>query len=260
VIRAARSLHPSVSSSDDDLAEFLSRRFECDDLDDSAALRNAGDLLIACGVLAGDPPAIDVLERAAIAPLRAKLARMVGEGAVDEVMQQLRETLLMAAPPRTAGITGYAGRGPLRAWVRAVAVRIALRIKAQNAGTDQPEPVLEAPVDAPELHALRAHYAGDFRHAFESALRALRPRERMLLRQQFVDGLGTEALAALHRVHRVTMYRQMLKIRRKVLSKIRGQLASRIVNKHSELESIMRALKGTIELTLERVLASQSAA
>ena len=85
-------------------------------------------------------------------------------------------------------------------------------------------------------------------------MRALSPSDRTLLKQQFIDGLGTEALAALHRVHRVTMFRRLSKIRRQLLSATRRELAARIRVQRSELDSIMRAVKGNVELTLERIL------
>ena len=112
--------------------------------------------------------------------------------------------------------------------------------------------------DDPALQILRDRYAGELRAAFEVALRELDPKDRTLLRQQFVDGLGTEALAVLHRVHRVTMFRRLGKVRRRLLAATRRELGARIGVKHSELDSLMRAVKSNVELTLERVLASES--
>jgi RNA polymerase sigma-70 factor (ECF subfamily) len=248
-----------LSVGDYEFAAFLALRFERGDLDDEAALRNAGDLLIACGAVAGDPAAMAVLDRTAIATLRGNLSRIVGEATVDEVIQRLREKLLMARPGgETARLASYAGRGPLRTWVRAVATRIAIRVRAQQARLEDAELALEVPGEDLAVHSLREHFKADFRSAFERALSGLRPRDRMLLRQQFVDGLGTEALAALHDVHRVTMYRRLAKIRRKLLSATKRELARRILLNGAELDSLMRDVKSHVDLTLERVLASQT--
>jgi RNA polymerase sigma-70 factor (ECF subfamily) len=257
-IREARSLYPSLAVSDDEFAGFLAHRLDNGELDDEAAIRNAGDLLLACAVLAGAPGAVELLDRNVLGTLDVNIGKIVGASSVDEVKQRVREILLVSPPGATAGLVRYAGRGPLRAWVRSVAIRTAIKLRDEQPNGGAQDFEILGLSDDPALRILHEHHAHEFRKAYEVALRALAPRDRTLLRQQFVDGLGMDALAALHRVHRVTMYRRMGKIRREVLSKLRRELAQRVSMKHSELDSLMRAFHSNIELTLERVLASES--
>jgi RNA polymerase sigma-70 factor (ECF subfamily) len=170
----------------------------------------------------------------------------------------VRHALLVAEPGAPARIAGYAGRGPLRAWVRATAIRAALKMnrKERPEGPAEESFLLgDAAVVDPVLAGLRRRYAPEFRGAFEAALAALDSQERVLLRQHFVDGVGTEDLAALHGVHRVTMFRWLAKLRTKLLVRTRRELRARIGVDEAELDSIMRMVRSHVELTLERVLA-----
>jgi RNA polymerase sigma-70 factor (ECF subfamily) len=261
-IDAARSVYPNLSVTEREFASFLAHRIDADELDHDAVTRHTADLLLVCAVLRAEPTGISTFERTILAPLDKRLARIVGDAAVHEVKQRLRETLLMAKPGSTAGIAQYRGRGPLRAWVRVAAVRVALKVRAEqtrNKGEDPDLDILGPDVD-PVLQMVRERYASEFRTAFELALQTLEPGDRRLLRQQFVDGLGTEALAELYRVHRVTMFRRLVRIRTELLAATRSELASRSRLKNSELDSVIHALKDRVDLTLERVLASQPAA
>ena len=255
-MQAARAARPASRVSDAALAAFIEDRLARGELTEDAALRNASDLMLACGALAGDLESIAELEAELIEPLAPVIVRIVGDAGVDEVKQRVRATLLVAEPGATPRLAGYAGRGPLRAWVRAVAVRVALRVRGDASGEELASDILGDQAD-PALQLFHRKYAGELRASFEAALGTLSSRERRLLRQQFVDGLGTEALAALHNVHRVTMFRQLGKIRTRLVAETRRQLARRIQLERAELDSIMAAVHGNVELTLERVLASE---
>ncbi|CAN5719031.1 hypothetical protein BH11MYX1_BH11MYX1_43010 [soil metagenome] len=252
LLEAARASRPELAVDDAVFVAFLEHRFANAELDDASAERNAGDLLLACAAIAYDPVAISELERDTIAGLDRALASLVSGGGVDEVKQRVREVLLVASPPRLAS---YAGRGPLRAWVRAVAVRIALGMRGEGARNVELDTELLGDAGDPVLRMLRDQYAGELQAAFEAALAALDPRDRTLLRQQYVDGLGIEALAAVHQVHRVTMFRWLGKIRHTLLAETRRQLTRKIQIAGSELDSLMRAVQGGVEVTLERMLA-----
>jgi RNA polymerase sigma-70 factor, ECF subfamily len=251
LLELARASHPELAVDDATFVAFLEHRFRTAELDDASAERNAGDLLLACAALANVPLAVAELERHAIASLDPALVSIVGAEGVDEVKQRVREALLVVTPPR---LTSYAGRGPLRAWVRAVAVRIALRMRGEAARTVELDPDILGDRADPALRLLREQYSAELRAAFEAALASLSPRDRTLLRQQYVDGLGIEALAAVHQVHRVTMFRWLGKIRHALLAETRRQLARKIQIVGTDLDSLMRAVQSGVELTLERIL------
>jgi RNA polymerase sigma-70 factor (ECF subfamily) len=258
-IDAARSVHPSLSVSVQEFESFLAQRLDTEELDETSVATHAADLLLVCAVLRGDARALEVIERTMIATLDQRLTRIVGNAAVPEVQQRLRETVLVAKPGTVAGIAAYAGRGPLRAYIRAAAVRIALKLRGDQTRTSELAFDVGGPVTDPVLGMIRDKYAGEFRTAFELALHGLERRDRIVLRQQFVDGLGTEALAELYRVHRVTMFRRLVKIRQQLLAATRKQLAHRLMLDGTELDSVMRALTSDVDVTLERVLAEKRA-
>jgi RNA polymerase sigma-70 factor (ECF subfamily) len=258
-VQAARSAHPTLSVSDREFKTFLAHRLDATDLDEDSAAKHAVDLLLVCALLRGDPRAILVFETAVLATLDGRLTRIVGAASLDEVKQRVRAELLVAKAAAPPGIAAYVGRAPLRTWVRSVAVNIALKLKSEQGRTRPIELDDIGAYDNPALRLLRDQYADAYRTAFELALRALDRRERTLLRQQFVDGLGTEALAGLYGVHRVTMFRRLVKIRQRLMAATREQLALRVKLDDAALDSIMRALKSDVELTLERVLAPAGA-
>lgn len=218
----------------------------------------AADLALARAALAGDRAAIAEVERTCVAPLDGGLAALIEPADVDEVKQRVRHRLLVADGAAGGRLAAYQGRGPLRAFVRVVAVREALRVRRERLGQVGAE-ALELPVsdDDPSLRLLRARHAEAFRAAFEAALAGLAPADRTLLRQQLLDGLGVEALAALHRVHRVTMFRRLGKVRAALLARTRRELAGRLAVERGELDSLMRAVASDLELTLERVLKAE---
>jgi RNA polymerase sigma-70 factor (ECF subfamily) len=141
--------------------------------------------------------------------------------------------------------------------MQAAVVRIAVKQRDKEARTRELDfDILDPGVD-PVLRVVRERYAIDFRGAFELALRALDPRDRMLLRQQFVDGLSAAELADLYRVHRATMFRRLANARRQVLNATRAELTSRFQLKSAELDSVMRAVVNNLDVTLERILGTR---
>jgi RNA polymerase sigma-70 factor, ECF subfamily len=262
IVRKAREERRSVSIGDDVFVPFLSRLLDSGELDPELATRNAADLLLACAASAGDAVAIAEIERTCVAPLDRAVGGIVRHHEVDEVKQRVRQLLFIASQERAPRIASYAGRGPLRAWVRACAVRTAMRVQRDSCA-DPPEAGLLLGMVQPDSEvsllpsSVRERYLPAFRAALETALRSLEPRDRTILRQCFVDGVGTEDLARLHGVHRVTMFRRLGKLRRRVLKLTRRELAARVQGTRSELDSIMRFVRPRVELTLERVLASE---
>lgn len=173
----------------------------------------------------------------------------------DEVLQQLREKLLVGASPR---IGTYSGAGPLISWLRAAAVRTALnarRPKAREAADDD-HALEEIPISGPdpELVAVRTQHRQAFSEAFRCALATLSPRERNVLRLQALDGLALERIGEMYGVNKSTVSRWLSRVHEVLLTRTREALAQRLSLDDAQLESLLRAMRSSLELSVARML------
>src|SRR6185312_2929732 len=156
-----------------------------------------------CAAGQGDRTAIQVLEEQVIGPARGSVRRLDALlEVVDDVMQELRARLLLPPEPR---ILKYGGRGPLLAWVRVAATRIAidnLRAVRDVVGREATDPDALEQVDfGPEVQLLRASYREAFQEAIAAAIAGLSPQDRSLLRRHLIDHMTLEEMAAPYAVH-----------------------------------------------------------
>lgn len=216
------------------------------------------DLYLALATLEGQRAALDALESAVLAPVGRAVRRVEDSDAfVDEVLQLTRLRLLVEEGGRAPRLTEYAGRGALRRWAEAVALGIALSLKRKpERTTPLDDALIAADLGAadPELEHIRHRYRPAFRAAFAEALASLAPRDRNLLRMGLVQGLGVESLGALHQVHASTVSRWMAKARGSLLEQTRLGLARRLALNTSQLDSLLRVLDGSLELSLTSLL------
>jgi RNA polymerase sigma-70 factor (ECF subfamily) len=249
IFDAARAIHPEVALGRDVFAAFLHERVG-DALPESEI---AADLYLACACLAGSAAALAKLDRLYLSLVPQLVARIDGSAAGgDEICQRVRERLLVAREGRPK-LAEYRGRGRLASWVRAVAVRVALNLRA----SDKPV-VPEAEADLagadPELAYLRERYARQFRDAFAGALADLEARERTLLRLQLVDGLGIDGIAALYDTHRATAARWLARARERLFELTRDRLRAAIGVSPTEFESLVRLVRSQLEVSVCRLL------
>lgn len=208
------------------------------------------DVALACALAAGDRGALQVFERELVPDVRGALVRLDRSGdLVEEALQQLREKLLVASG--TPRIAEYRGRGSLAAWIQVIAIREALMLRRRTR-RDQPvgeEALLLAVESDPALALTKRTYRTEFADAFRVALAALTTRDRTLLRMCFVDTVGTERLAALYQVHRVTMFRWLSEARAHLLDGIRAALIERTGIAASEVDSVIRAVASSLDIS-----------
>lgn len=256
LVRRATAAWPQVHVDAARFAEFVGQRV------DAAAIADARaeDLWIACGSASGDPAALAVVESRYLPDVDAALGKMGLRGdRITEVKQGLRRLLFVGdaeSPPR---IADYRGTGDLRAWMRVTAMRAALKlIRKEGREIASDDALLEAraPEDDPELAYMKATYRAAFKHAFQEALESLLPRERTLLKQQIVDGLGIDELGALYDVHRATAARWVAAAREKLLARTRRTFMLQARISSDECESIMRLVRSQLDVSLHRRLAS----
>jgi RNA polymerase sigma-70 factor, ECF subfamily len=239
-------------------ARWPAVRFDRAALADALAARELGpessvaaDVALACALAAGDLGALAVFERELVPDVRGALVRIDRSGdLVDEALQRVREKLFVGE----RRVREYRGRGSLVAWIQVIAIRegLALRRRERRDGPS-PSPSIEdallvAVESDPALALTRRAYRVQFADVFRAALAGLAPRERALLRLTFVDGAGTERLAAMYGVHRVTMFRWLADARAHLLELLRAGVIDRIGIATSEVDSLIRAVASSLDV------------
>ena len=209
------------------------------------------DLELARRALTGDAAALVELDRR----IATEVARVAAGQNIppDELRQLLRERLLVGADPKLAR---YDGTGPLSAWLRAVAVRLASNAR-RSGGTEQPvSTVPESAFAEPtaELTLLRVQYRAHFREAFTEALRGLEAKERTVLRLHTLDGLSLASIGTMFQKDASNVSRWLSRIRERLLEDTRAALGRRLSLEGSELESLMRVADSELTMSLSGLL------
>lgn len=219
------------------------------------AAASAADLCLAKACAENQAAALADFEKT-LAAVRPAVATLGAEPAdVDEVLQRLRVQMLVGDPP---GIASYRGVGELRAWLRVVAVREAVRVLAER-GRDQlidDTRLLEAflPAIDGERELIGGQLRAAFRAAFEEAIRALPPRDRLVLRQHGVDDLSIDQIGALHGVHRATAARWVEQARADLARATERALQARLGATAAEVRSLLQQIMSRMDASVHRLL------
>ncbi len=193
-----------------------------------------------------------MLERDYIATLPVALHRICNGGSsVDEVLQAVREQLLVVRPQAPPRILDYAGRGPLRSWLRSVAVRTAMRMNrvAPHEVLDDDKHTPGAAADV-ELAFMKKTYGESFQRAFRTALAALPEDKRLLLKQRYRHQMTVEQLGAIHAVNPGTISRWVTAAREQLVGATRSAMMTELGVAGADVESILRMIHSQIELSL----------
>lgn len=247
-VTAAHPRLPDDAAARAQFAQFVASRVPTAELE----TRQLADLYLAWACERGYTTAIQIFERDVVPPLERALATFADR---RDVIQQLRERMLVATP---RGIAAYDGRAPLAVWLRVCATRIGLREQAKAQRTepldDHRLDELAPGVPDPELAYLKRVYGASFREAFDAAVASLEPRERNLLRLSVTDGLGIDQLAKIFHIHRATAARRLRQARETLVLATRDRMRETLALSESELESVMRMIRNLTDFTLHGVL------
>jgi RNA polymerase sigma-70 factor (ECF subfamily) len=228
------------------------------DVEGAIAALHAADLFLACACARGDPAALRELERTQLSRVPALIHRVDPSPAfADEVVQVLRDALLVPSAG-VSRIGEYSGRGTLAGWIRVVAVRTALRLRARRSAEGVPldpqaEGALPGVVD-PELDHLKLRYRGAYEEAVEAAIAALSDRDALLLKLHYVDGLNIDRIGALFGMHRATVARWRTAVHGRLLAAVRERLRDRIPLTGSEFESILALVRSQLVVSIRSLL------
>lgn len=248
-VTAARAAHPGVELDADRFAAFVAEKVPADtELITGLDALRLDALWLTRAAIDGDARALATLD-AMVGGLAAPLVRFRrGPTFVDDIQQLVRERLLTGASPR---LLEYGGRGELGAWLRAIALRIAIdRTRTPDRLVQDEDALAEhaAGGSDPELTHMKERYGTAFRDALREAIRALDPAARNTLRLYYLDSLTLEELGRLLDVVPSTVWRRLAAARRHVLEWTRNELRVRLAVGEPELESVLRLVESRFEL------------
>jgi RNA polymerase sigma-70 factor (ECF subfamily) len=250
---AARSVWPEVAVPDDAFAAYLIARAGGPDV----SRLHVADLYLACGCVRRDAAAIAIFDREFLAPIPAILARGGTPAEVGtEVIQVLRERLLVGDRQRPPRIADYSGRGPLAGWLRVASVREASKVFRHERVHASLRPDDLPPAATPEEATIRARYGGAFREAFRDAFRALAAEERLLLRLHFAEGLNLDGLAVALGFSRATAGRRIVAARTQLRDETLRILGERLDATPDEVSSVLAALRSRLEITFGELVSA----
>lgn len=224
------------------------------------------DLYLACACADGNAAAIEAFVDRFCVDIERWSARAGLTGSErGDALQDLHIDLFWPEPPRTPQIATYSGRAPLRAWLRAVTMHAAIKLRRGRGTTvsagerDAPAAsqadafsIAWATTGSPELVAMKHAAEASFEAAFSLAMEQLTPPERTLLRQRYLDGLTIDDLAPLHGVHRATMARRLAQARAAVIERTRAALGERFGLAASAIDGVLRHAGSRFDLSVSR--------
>ncbi|MFP2960111.1 transcriptional regulator [Myxococcus sp. 1LA] len=219
---------------------------------------HARDVALALACAREVPKARALLETEVFARLRVPLSRIHPSPVfVDEVLQALRANLLMPRAEAPSRLLGYAGAGPLLHWVSISGTRLALRMRKALGEESYVEAEVLVAHPAPgglELGFVREEARGHVRAAFVRAVASLDDDDRELLRLHFVERLSLERMGALFDLHKSTLSRRLTAVQTLLEKRTRRALAERLSLPEPEVDSVMRAIHGRLDLSLSGLL------
>lgn len=223
------------------------------------ATPHAEDLYLACACAAGDPAALAIFDEELAPIMRAAVRRIDRrEDFVDEVVQVIRERVLVAAPGALPRIAEYAGQGALRAWVRIAAMRIAMNmLRDRKRDVLVEDDRLFETIAADHERGSAERYREAATDALRAAFAALSPRERNLLRMHHLHELTVDELAPSLGVHRATVARWIAAAREHLLAETKAALASRLDVGTATIDSILQGIASQVDVSVVRLLADE---
>lgn len=255
----AHEAHPGVTASPVAFARSLAVHLgEGEPLAALAQLRT-DDLYLTTACLAGDAVALETLERVLRSTVPGAVARLrLDASTVSDVEQLVRQRLLVAPSGGAPKLHEYGGRGALKQWLRAVALRVALNHLDGRRPEDSLDadgaPVLAAAGPDPEMALLKQHARDEFKAVLQEVLAGLPPHERSLLRLYFLQGLTVEQIGRMEGTHKSTVSRWLTRTRATVLAEVQRRLAERLRLEPGEYDSLLGLLRSQLSLSLHRVL------
>jgi RNA polymerase sigma-70 factor (ECF subfamily) len=218
---------------------------------------NIQDLFLAFACLEGDAAALGELDASYLKKAPAYVRRYLpDEAAVADVVQELGRRMLGYGEQAGPKLALYSGLGPLGAFVRVAAVRLAQT--ARRTTTRKREDEIGDEIVAattPELLVLRRQYATELGLALRAALSSLARDERDMLRLHYYDGMSLEELAAAYKTSRATAARRLAAARATIIDAASAHLRKSLGPNAPDVASLFGFVKSDLDLGLSKILA-----
>ena len=254
-LRRARARFPAVRFEGEALRRAIDERRGLD-----VHVSHPEDLCLALACASGDVRALAPLDREFI-PRAMRFAVQVdpSAGLDAEVGQALRERLLVPGPRRAAHILTFDGSSPLSALLRVIARNCAvdiLRARGHRATKGDSHLLQLVPPTTPELAFVQERFRAAFVDALAQAVQSLVAHQRVALRLHFADGVSLDGVARALNVHRATVARWIATGRVTLMERTRRNLARALGESYGEIDSILRAARSNLEISLGAVFRS----
>jgi RNA polymerase sigma-70 factor (ECF subfamily) len=254
---AGQAQWPTVSLGPERFVRHLARHLP-EGAGDLLRQLHGADLYLACACAEGELQALHAFEQHILQRVPSRLGQLPA-ATVDDVLQELRQRLLLSrgeTPPR---IADYSGRGPLLAWVRIIGARIAGELANQQGRQvlfDEPPEVLARMLSSndPEREMLREDTRQALAEALRKALAMLSERERALLRLHHLHGLTMDRLSAMYGESRSGVARRVASARERLLQLTREELSSQLKLAGAEVESLLGLVQSRLDLSLRQLM------
>ncbi|MBJ6762979.1 RNA polymerase subunit sigma-70 [Myxococcaceae bacterium JPH2] len=256
LVEKAHTAWPELEMRGAVFIEHVARHLPSAPVPDALGQLHVADLYLACACATGERRALAAFEQHVLEKVPPRLGALP-PATVDEVLQVMRQRLLLGRPDAPAKIADYSGRGPLLAWVRIIATRIVGELASQDGRQelfDEPPEALARMFspDDPERALLKEDTRQALAEALRSGLAALSERERALLRLHHVHGLTMDRLSTMYGEPRSSVARKVTQARERLLKLIRAALASRTQLEGSELESLLGLVRSRLDFSIHR--------
>ncbi len=234
--------------------------------DNGAAVACGPDLYLAWASASGDAKALGTCVELYRAAVERALARMhVPHDWAADIAQSLQAKLFVSERGVSPYILNYRGRGSLQAWVRIIAVRMALKRfrqlnrRERQLNEDEAGRVADFAARDPELQTIQQTYREPVMQAIKVSVSRLRERDRKILGHHFVDSWSIDRLSEEYGVHRATAARWVARARSRLLDLVRRDLMDRLGVSQATCMSVMRAVRSQLNVSLSSLWKSPEA-
>jgi len=219
------------------------------------------ELYLSFACARGDEQAIAIFLSEFLRPAATSLLNLkLRENEREEILQLVQYRLLVSEESRPARILSFAAWAPLKSWLRATILNLALnqiRDRKRDLLFEASEYVeVPATTGNLELEHFKQLYQDEFKQCFRQAVLKLEPHQRNLLRLHYLAGMSIDRLAGIYNIHRATAARRLQRIRQILVEDTRDIMSARLGLSGPRLESILEIALSRLDVSIHDMLAT----